>query len=133
MKRDNLFFDTNILLYLLSEDRTKADLSERLVASGGVSSVQVMNEFASVASRKLCLGWIEIIDILSTVRRVLRIVPVTVEVHELALRWCKRYGFSVYDSAILAAAQIAGCRVVATEDLQHGQQVGNLRLLNPFT
>jgi predicted nucleic acid-binding protein len=47
------FFDTNVLLYLLSEDAAKADRAEELIANGGVISVQVLNEFAVVASRKV--------------------------------------------------------------------------------
>ena len=47
------FFDTNVLLYLLSEDTTKSDRAEELVANGGVISVQVLDEFAAVASAKL--------------------------------------------------------------------------------
>src|SRR5476649_1243672 len=62
------FFDTNILLYLLSKDAAKADRAEALLASGGVVSVQVLNEFASVASRKLAMTITEIREILSTIR-----------------------------------------------------------------
>jgi predicted nucleic acid-binding protein len=53
MPEADTLFDTNVLLYLLSEDATKADRAEKLVANGGVISVQVLNEFAAVASRKL--------------------------------------------------------------------------------
>jgi predicted nucleic acid-binding protein len=53
MSEADNFFDTNVLLYLLSKDTAKADRAEVLLASGGVVSVQVLNEFASVASRKL--------------------------------------------------------------------------------
>ena len=55
MSKADRFFDTNVLLYLLSKDTAKADRAEILLASGGVISVQVLNEFASVASRKLAL------------------------------------------------------------------------------
>src|SRR5512143_2320292 len=51
------FFDTNVLLYLLSGDPMKADRAETLLAAGGVISVQVLNEFAAVASRKLAMDW----------------------------------------------------------------------------
>jgi predicted nucleic acid-binding protein len=53
MSGTDAFFDTNVLLYLLSGDASKADRAEALVAAGGIISVQVLNEFASVASRKL--------------------------------------------------------------------------------
>ena len=57
MKIDRRFFDTNVLLYLLSEDNRKADRAEAIIAMGGVISVQVLNEFASVASRKMGIGY----------------------------------------------------------------------------
>ena len=60
MREAESFFDTNILFYLLSNDAEKADRAERLLASGGVVSVQVLNEFASVASRKLAMTISEI-------------------------------------------------------------------------
>ena len=53
MKAAERFFDTNILLYLLSADQDKADRAEAALTAGGSVSVQVLNEFASVASRKL--------------------------------------------------------------------------------
>jgi predicted nucleic acid-binding protein len=55
MSEVDSFFDTNVLLYLLSNDAAKADRAEALLASGGVVSVQVLNEFASVAKRKLVM------------------------------------------------------------------------------
>ena len=53
MREADSFFDTNVLFYLLSKDATKSDRVEELLGSGGVVSVQVLNEFASVASGKL--------------------------------------------------------------------------------
>ena len=47
------FFDTNVALYLLSADTAKTDRAEELLSTGGTISVQVLNEFAAVASRKL--------------------------------------------------------------------------------
>src|SRR5215207_8694589 len=71
MSASEVFFDTNVLLYLLSGDRTKADRAEALIGAGGVISVQVLNEFASVASRKLGRQFAEIREILSAVRATL--------------------------------------------------------------
>ncbi len=50
---DRVFFDTNVLLYLLSGNAARANRAEALIAGGGVVSVQVLNEFASVTSKKL--------------------------------------------------------------------------------
>lgn len=62
------FFDTNVLLYLLSADTAKADRAEIELSRGGVLSVQVLNEFASVASRKLTMSITEIREMLATIR-----------------------------------------------------------------
>ena len=64
MSKADSFFDTNVLLYLLSTDGARADRAEALLASGGTISVQVLNEFASVASRKLAMSISEIREIL---------------------------------------------------------------------
>lgn len=125
------FFDTNVLLYLLSAD-AKADQAEALLTGGGVVSVQVLNEFASVAFRKLKMTWDEIRDVLATIRAICEVIPVTVEIHEAGLAIAKRYGLSIYDSLILAAAKQAGCRVMYSEDMQDGQAVQGVTIHNPF-
>ena len=92
MSAAKVFFDTNVLLYLLSEDAAKADRAEALLADGGVISVQVLNEFASVASRKLRLSWPEIHEVLDTVRRLCRVEPLLLATHDLpfAKQLCTR-------------------------------------------
>ena len=127
------FFDTNVLLYLLSADASKADCAEALVAAGGTISVQVLNEFASVASRKFGMSWPEIREVLETFRVMCRVEPLGLETHELGVALAERYGFSIYDAMILASAQLANCQVVFTEDLQHGQAIDErLKIINPF-
>ena len=129
----NRFFDTNVLLYLLSEDAVKADRAEELVANGGVISVQVLNEFAAVASHKLGMSWSEIRDVLSPIRAVCEIEPVTVETHDLGIGLAERYGFSFYDATIVASALRAGCKTLYSEDLQHAQVIDRrLKIHNPF-
>jgi predicted nucleic acid-binding protein len=127
------FFDTNILLYLLSEDASKADRVEELIANGGVISVQVLNEFAAVASRKLGMSWSEIRDVLAPIRAVCEIEPLTIETHDLGIEIAERYGFSFYDATILASALRAGCKILYSEDLQDRQVIDRkLRIRNPF-
>jgi len=127
------FFDTNVLLYLISVDEVKADRAESLIAGGGVISVQVLNEFASVAVRKHALSYQEIRDALEPIRTVCRLTPLTAETHDLGLRLAERYGFSVYDALIVAAALLADCKILYSEDMQHGQSIENrLTLWNPF-
>ena len=127
------FFDTNVLLYLLSADAAKANRAEELLASGGTISVQVLNEFVSVASRKLRMPWAEIREVLAQVRAVCVVEPMTVETHERALKLAERYGLSIYDALIVAAALLAGCNTLQSEDMQNGQLIDRkLKIRNPF-
>jgi predicted nucleic acid-binding protein len=133
MNGDKVFFDTNVLLYLLSGDEAKADRAEEVLAGGGIISVQVLNEFASVATRKLGMSWIEIREILSQVRAVCPAEPITVEIHDRGLQIAERYGFSIYDALIIASALLTGCVTLYSEDMQHGQVVDDqLTIHNPF-
>ena len=127
------FFDTNVLLYLLSADAAKADRAEELLAGGGIVSVQVLNEFAAVGSRKLGMPWSEIRDALGPIRAICEVESISVETHDRALEIAERYRFSIYDATIIAAALKAGCNTLYSEDLQAGQRIEKLTILNPFS
>ena len=106
------FFDTKVLLYLLSSDTEKSDCAEQLLSAGGVISVQVLNEFASVASRRLKMSIEEIREVLTTIRAICTVVRISEETHDVALRLAERYGLSIHESLIVAAARIAECKTV---------------------
>ena len=126
------FFDTNVILYLLSADAGKADRAEELLAAGGTISVQVLNEFASVGLRRLGLDWVVVRDILQEFRGGLSVAPLTVETHERGLDLAERYSLNVYDGMIVAAAQLAGCTVLYSEDMHDGLVVDGLTIKNPY-
>ena len=127
------FFDTSVLLYLLSGDSDRADRVEQLLAERGTISVQVLNEFAAVALRKLRMPLGDIREILGTVRALCGVEPVTLATYDRGLSIKERYGFSLYDSMLVSSALIAGSKVLYSEDLQDGQTIdGQLRLVNPF-
>jgi len=127
------FFDTSVLLYLLSDDTVRADRIETLLAARGTISVQVLNEFAVVALRKLKIPLNEVREILDTIRAVCTVEPLTVETHDRGLAVFERYKFSLYDSMLVAAALISGAKILYSEDLRHGQVIDNqLRVTNPF-
>ena len=133
MSEASVFFDTSVLLYLLSEDAAKADRIEDALAAGGVISVQVLNEFSSVARRKLAMTAAETLEVLGPIRSVCRTVPITEHVFDLGMQVSSRYQYSIYDSMIVAAALLAECSVLYSEDLQHGQVVNKqLTVCNPF-
>ncbi len=128
----SVFFDTNVLLYLLSGDYTRANRAEALLAGGGVVSVQVLNEFASVTSRKLRMTWPEIGELLAGIRASCEVVPLTVDVHSRGLAIAGRHKLSVYVGLIGAAAMLSDCAILYSEDMQHGLKIGNTLLQNPF-
>ena len=80
------FFDTNVLVYLASGDAAKADRAEAILAAGGAISVQVLNELANVARRKMRMSWDDTHAFLSMLRGLLTVHPLTVETHETGLR-----------------------------------------------
>jgi predicted nucleic acid-binding protein len=134
MKDADSFFDTNVVLYLFSADATKSDRAEELLASGGKISVQVLNEMAAVARRKLGMSWGEIREVVTQLRTVCPVTPLTVETHERGLQVAERFGLSVYDGMIVASALLSGCAILYTEDMQDGQVIDEqLAIRNPFT
>jgi predicted nucleic acid-binding protein len=132
-KLSDRFIDTNVLLYLLSDDARKADRAEDELANGGIISVQVLNEFAAIALRKLKMSIAEVREVLATIRAVCKIVPMTEETHDKGLVVAEKYGLSLYDAMIVAAALLSGSRQLLSEDMQHGQKIaGTLKIQNPF-
>jgi len=131
---DRPFFDTNVLVYIVAEHDERTAPAEALVAGGGVLSVQVLNELAVVARKKLRMSWDEIADALTAIR-VLCPEPLslTAETHDTALRIASRYEFQFYDALIVSAALEAECTTLYSEDFQHGQVIdGTLTVRNPF-
>jgi predicted nucleic acid-binding protein len=125
------FFDTNVLVYLASGDAAKADRAEAAVAAGGAISVQVLNEFANVARRKMRMSWADTHVFLNTLRDLLTVHPLTIEIHESGLTLAERYGLATYDAMIAASALHAGCDTLWSEDMQHGMAIEGLRIVNP--
>jgi predicted nucleic acid-binding protein len=127
------FFDTNVLVYIASDDPVKADRAEAIIGDGGVISVQVLNELTNVARRKMRMPWQDAREFLSMLRDLLTVRPITVETHETGLALAERYNLAIYDAMIAASALDADCDTLWSEDLQHGMAIGEgLRIVNPF-
>jgi predicted nucleic acid-binding protein len=127
------FLDTNVLVDVAAGSSAKAKRAERIIAAGGVISVQVLNELANVARRKMQLSWVETRGFLSLIRGLLPVHPITVEIHETGLAMAERHGLSIYDAMIVASALHADCDRLWTEDMQHGMKIeGRLRIADPF-
>jgi predicted nucleic acid-binding protein len=132
---DKAFFDTNILIYSITEAGIKTSQARTRLKGGGVISVQVLNEVVSVARRRLLYSWPDIEEAVLGIRELFPTpVPLTISTHESGLRISTRYGFRIYDSLVVASALEAGCRILYSEDLQDGQLIeGVLTVRNPFT
>jgi len=127
------FFDTNVLIYLASGDSAKADRAEAVLRDGGAISVQVLNEIANVARRKMRMSLRETRSFLESVRGLLAVHPVTLETHELGLALAERYNLATYDAFIAASALLAECDRLWSEDMQDGLAIDRrLRVVNPF-
>jgi predicted nucleic acid-binding protein len=127
------FFDTNVLLYMASADAAKADRAEAIISGGGAISVQVLNELANVARRKMRMSWHDTHAFLSLLRGLLNVHSLGVETHETGLALAERYNLSIYDAMIAASALDADCDTLWSEDMQHGMVLdGRLRVVDPF-
>jgi predicted nucleic acid-binding protein len=128
------FFDTNVLIYAFHEKDPRNQISRKLLGEGGITGVQVLNEFVAVARRKLGFSWEEVWESLAAIRVLCpSVVPLTLETHDRALRIAHRYAYHVYDALVIAAALEAGSSTIYTEDMQDGQVIEALTIRNPFS
>jgi predicted nucleic acid-binding protein len=126
------FLDTNIVIYA-QQQNAKGEIARQLLAKGGVISVQVLNEFASVSQRKLGRNWQEISDAISDLLAITEApVILTLDLHMAARSLAERHTLSFYDALIIAAALEAGCDTLLSEDMQNGRRFGKLTIADPF-
>ena len=128
------FLDTNVLIYAVAKNDPRAAKAEALLASGGMVSIQSLNEFVSVARRKLGMPWKEVKECLDLICIVCPDpVPISLDTHKAALAIAEKYGYSIYDALIASAALESGCKTLYSEDLQDGQIIDRrLTIRNPF-
>lgn len=131
------FLDTNVLLYADDLDagekreRAKTILRESLASGEGVVSTQVLQEFFSISTGKLGVDpaiarrKVELIAEMDLIRVDLGLILGAIDLHRL-------HSFSFWDALSVRAASTAGCGLLLTEDLQHGQVVDGVRIENPF-
>jgi predicted nucleic acid-binding protein len=128
------FLDTNVLIYAVGKNDPRAAKAEALLASGGMISIQSLNEFVSVARRKPGMSWKEVKEFLDLICVLCPApVPISLDTHRGALAIAEKYGYGIYDALIASAALEAGCKILYSEDLQDGQIINRqLTIRNPF-
>jgi predicted nucleic acid-binding protein len=136
---DKFFLDTNIFAYMFDiRAAQKAEQARRLIKQAvstrkGVVSQQIVQEFFNLAFRKFqpAMTLAEAEDYLSTMFQPLLVVQ-SIQTYKEALQLHSRYRLPWYDSLIVAAARESGCKILYSEDFQHEQRFGELRVKNPF-
>jgi len=116
-----------------SQSEKRNEVARQLLTDGGCVSVQVLNEFVHVCRRKANLNWEEIQAALEVIAQLCgEALPMTAKHQEVAVAIARRYGFTIYDAMILAVAGQANCSIVYSEDLQNGQFIKAMKVVNPF-
>jgi predicted nucleic acid-binding protein len=134
---DRAFYDTNVLAYAhdgssprkqeRAQELVKQGLRERTMAV----STQVFSELFVVATRKLGLGPVDVLRELHILSRARVVEPTLAMVFE-SIGLAQTAGISYWDALVVVSAASAGCATLYTEDLNHGQEIAGVRVVNPF-
>jgi predicted nucleic acid-binding protein len=127
------FLDTNVLVYAFTTDR-RAAAARALLARRCIISVQVLNEFANVARRKLGMTWQEVRESVASITTLCPMVlPVEMKMHGEGVRIAEQHGYNFFDALMVAAALEANAEILWSEDMHHGMIVDDrLEITNPF-
>jgi predicted nucleic acid-binding protein len=127
------FFDTNVIIYLTDQRDSNRLVSRGLIKAGGVVSVQVLNETTRVLrGRNFNLSWEHVDDVLNGIKATCDVVPLTLATHERARSYAERYQLGIFDANIIAAAVLASCDTLYSEDMHDGLVIDGLTIRNPF-
>jgi len=137
---DKYFLDTNIFVYSFDHTarkkaaRAKELIRQALDSQKGITSYQVAQEFFNVALKRFArpMRAVEAERYAGTVFRPLVAVHSSIALLNDAIRLQGHGGLSWFDALVVASAQQSGCDMLYTEDLQHGQKFGGVRVVNPF-
>jgi predicted nucleic acid-binding protein len=131
---DNVFLDTNIFIYAYSNELNKKQCSfELLNKLPCITSTQALSELSNVCFKKLKFSDNAISKVIKEVMSFCDIFIVNETTIQRAIFIKGRYGYSYYDSLILASALESNCSILYSEDLQHGQIIERLlEIVNPF-
>jgi predicted nucleic acid-binding protein len=128
-----VFADTNLFIYAESKDQHKAACALAIIQNSPVVSSQVINETVSVLTRKHGFLLSEAHEIAESLLDLCEVVAVDANTIRKAIDLAKRYSLSHWDSLIIAAALLANCQTLFSEDMQHGQVFDKqLTVVNPF-
>ena len=131
------FIDSNIIIYAEASDepvKQKQALSllrELKLSGDGVVSTQVLQEYCSVGLRKLGLDPAHLRLQLASLQQ-FEVVQITGDMIHAALDLHQTRSVALYDALIVVAAKRSGCSVLYSEDMQAGEMLAQVRIVNPF-
>ena len=128
------FLDTNILIYSVSNDVAKKQRAIELLGNKNVViSTQIISESINVMRRKLNYDYSQIRRITDKFVEKTILYPITHDTIRRALNIAETYGYSYYDSQVIASALENDCTILYSEDMQHEQKIeSHLKIVNPF-
>ncbi|MCL2078377.1 MAG: PIN domain-containing protein [Oscillospiraceae bacterium] len=133
--KDKVFLDTNVFVYTQSsvEPKKRTISLNAIEQYDCVVSTQIFSEICNVMIKKLQMHIDEVKQIIAAVNDKCSVAVVTYDTVQLALDLKERYGYSYYDSLVLATALESGCQKIFTEDMRNGQIIENtLKIVNIF-
>jgi predicted nucleic acid-binding protein len=138
--KDKYFLDTNLFVYSFdSNEPVKKSIARDLIQSSlkdkmGCISSQVIQEFLNVSSKKFDppISYDDSLKYLNTVLAPLCEIYTSIDLYRRTIETSQRWKYSFYDSMIITAAIQTNCSILYSEDLQHGQKMESLIIVNPF-
>lgn len=135
--KDKVFLDTNFLVYLQNhrEPQKQAHCRTQLAAwssrAGVVISTQVMQEFFVVMTKKMEADPVQVKNVIQLFRQ-FEVVLIDMDTITHAIDLSVVNQLSFWDALVISAALKAHCSAVLTEDLNNGQIISGVRIINPF-
>ncbi len=127
------FADTNVVVYAVGLDSDQRTKARQILAEGVTVSSQVINETVNVLTRKQGVNIVVAHEVAESLLELCEVAPVDESTIREAIRLVRRYKLSHWDSLIVAAALLAGCEKIYSQDMQHGQVFDEqLKVVNPF-
>lgn len=139
LTKDKYFIDTNIVIYLFSDDIEKRDISKTIITNAitngyGVISFQVIQEFCNVALKKFikpmttneCKQFIN-----NFLNPICRVYP-NIDLYNYALDIKSETGYSFYDCLMISGAYISECKILYSEDLHNTHKIRDITIINPY-
>lgn len=134
--KDKVFIDTNIIIYAHTDlDAQKRATAQQLLSSHETVthiSTQVLQETSNTLSKKFKHTWGDITRVIEQLKTYNVVYTNGIGTVDRALMVASQYGYSFYDSLIIASAQECSCGIVYSEDMRSGHKIGDMVILNPF-